>query len=188
VLWFHDVDLKTRKTYQYRVRMVLVNPLYGKQIASVVKSEQALRAKDIASPWSKWSSAQPVPHPTEFFLTGYDSTSGTVQVSVFTRTMGRFVSRTFSIRRGQSIGSRTEMRVPVPTPAGETTRELRTVDFRTAAVALEVDFNRQIPNLGAFTGTTVALVYLDENGQVRTRLRSQDQASERLKELEKLAP
>lgn len=188
VLWFHDVGLDLRKQYRYRLRVVFVNPLYGKQISSVVKNPEDIRTKEVASPWSQWSATQRVPHPTEFFLTGYDSTSGTVQVTVFTRHMGRFVRQQFNVRRGQSIGRSTQLRVPVPTLDGETAREIRTVDFSTAAVAIEVDFSRKVPSWGDITTTTVALVYLDENGKVRTRVRSRDEASQRYQHLDSLAP
>ncbi len=188
VLWFHDVGLDLRKQYRYRLRVVFVNPLYGKQISSVVKNPDDIRTKEVASPWSKWSATQRVPHPTEFFLTGYDSTSGTVQVTVFTRHMGRFIRQQFNVRKGQSIGRSTQLRVPVPTLDGQTSREIRTVDFSTAAVAMEVDFNREVPSWGNITTRTVALVYLDENGKVRTRVRSRDEASQRYQELDSLAP
>ncbi len=188
VLWFHDAGLELRKQYRYRLRMVFVNPLYGKQISSVVKSPDDIRTKEVASPWSQWSATRRVPHPTEFFLTGYDSTSGTVQVTVFTRHMGRFIRQRFNVRSGQSIGESTQLRVPVPTLDGQTSREIRTVDFSTAAVAMEVDFSREVPSWGNITTTTVALIYLDENGKVQTRVRSRDEASDRYQELDSLAP
>jgi hypothetical protein len=188
VWWFHDVGLALGGQYRYRLRAVFVNPLYGKQIASVVKSPDDLKQAELASPWSDWSQKRRVPHPTEFFLTGYDSTRGTVQVTVFTRHMGRFIRRQFDIQKGQSIGGKASVRVPVPTLDGDTTQELRTVDFRTGAVALEVDFSRVVPSWGTVTTTTVAMIYLDEKGQLQTRTRSRDEASERRKELESLTP
>ncbi|MFP4054376.1 MAG: hypothetical protein ACLFV7_11010, partial [Phycisphaerae bacterium] len=187
--WFHDVGLETRGTYRYRLRLVFVNPLYGKNAEGVVKDAADLKQVSLNSPWSEWSEPRRVPHPTEFFVTGHNPTAGTVQVTVFTRTMGRYIRQTFTVDEGQTIGEKARATVLVPSAEGnEVARERRMVDFSTAATALEFDFDRVVPSWGVTTTTTVAVIYLDENGKIRTRTREGDLASERLKEFKTLAP
>lgn len=66
-LWSHDVTVEQGKTYRYRVRIAVNNPLFGRTAS--LKPEQAKLATDAVSrgEWSEWSDPITV-DPSEFYF------------------------------------------------------------------------------------------------------------------------
>lgn len=190
LVWFHDVGIRPRTQYRYRLRVVYVNPLLANTEADrVLEDPNSAKVKTIASPWSKWSAPLAVENKTEFFVTGGNERFKQVTVTVFARTMGQLVSTTFYVVPGQPIGGTETVTVDVPQVEGNTVvPQKRNVDFSTGNLAVDFDFNRMSIGKGdILPRRTVGMVYLDAEGQLRTRVAREDQKSERLKELQKEA-
>lgn len=176
----HDQSLDSSKVYQYRVRLVLLNPLYAHDSKDVAEDNpDDVLVASIKTPFSDWSQRVAVPKATEFFITGSNPTNGAVRVTVFTRALGQRVLQGFTVKRGQEIGSEQKIQVVNP-DTGETER--RTVDFSTGVVITDLDFSRKVPR-GAIERSTVEMLFLDESGRLGSRIGLLDSESSRLKQL-----
>jgi len=178
-IWAHDTALDEAVEYSYRVRLVLLNPLFGK-LKGVEKPADANKLQ-LTTPWSEWSEPVLVKRAAQFFLTGTNPQQEMVAVRVYTQKWGQVVAENFNVRRGEPIGRKVTKRLE--TFGGEL-RETE-VNFETGAVAVDFDFARRVrvPNSSIVRSTT-EMVYLDAEGRLRSRTLFADQISERRKELE----
>jgi hypothetical protein len=177
LVWFHDAGLEPMKTYQYRLRLVMVNPLLAR--ARDAEEPQVARVPTITSDFSPWSEDVSVPQATEMFLTGGSPSVGQATVTVFTRSLGQWVSERFSVSEGEPIGGVVEVDVTNPA-TGEVTRQ--TVDFSTGAVAAKLDFDKRIPR-GGLTKRTNEMIFLDRQGKLGSRVQALDEESARYQQL-----
>ena len=175
LVWFHDVSSVSGKEYKYRVRLVLVSPLlsYDAELAKDLKADA--KVATVTTDWSPLSDPGSVRKETKFFLTGASDLTGKVRVSVYTQRLGQQANKAFQVTPGQSIGEKVD--VPLTHPATGKVEKV-TVDFSTGATAVDFDFNRQIP-ADRFLRKTAAMVYLDENGDLQTRILDDDKRKER---------
>jgi len=170
-------QIEPGKEYSIRLRLQYLNPVYGQEMA--VKDPADARKASVATPWSPWSESFRLPQTTRFFLTGASPQQGTVKVTVFSRSLGQRVQRSFNVRRGQPIGGKAALRVPDPI-TGEV-REVE-VDFSTGATAVDFDFEKRVLK-GTFSTSTVEMLILDETGELMTRVRAWDEDSKEYKNL-----
>lgn len=175
LVWFHDVSPISGKQYKYRVRLVLINPLlsYNAALAKEFKADGDVTT--ITTDWSPPSDPVSVRKETKFFLAGASDLTGSVRVSVYTQRLGQWANKAFPVTPGQSIGGK--VAIPLTHPATGKVEKV-TVDFSTGATAVDLDFTRQIPS-GRFPKKTTAMVYLDENGNLQTRILDDDKKKER---------
>jgi len=181
LVWFHDTGLESLKTYQYRVRLVFVNPLITRD--REVENPDEAKRPHVESPWSDWSHPVSVPQETEFFVTRHSAQLGVVYVEVFARALGQWVRQSFSVSEGESIGREKDVSVPDPTNGAIVKQK---VNFSTGAVVVRLDFTKTVRK-GTIDRPTVEMVYLNENGQLRTRIRAIDEQSKRYKWLKEEA-
>lgn len=75
-IWTHDMTAEPGATYRYRVRVVMNNPMYGRNL----QPDQAQLAANslIESPWSPWSEEVGVDRPDYFFITSAEEPMGAV--------------------------------------------------------------------------------------------------------------
>lgn len=179
LVWFHDTSLESAKVYQYRLRLVLVNPLVG--FTGEVKNPADARVATLATDFSEWSDRVSVPKATEFFLVGGASQMRQVKVEIFTRSHGQWVKHVTTVAEGEPIGSTAEVMVTNPADG----QRIRVpVDFSTGAVAAALDFERKVPK-GSFTKNTIEMLYVDDKGKASFRVQLFDEESERYKQLRK---
>jgi hypothetical protein len=99
VFWAHDETAEPKKTYRYRIRLGVFNPV-------AAADQFSSRAKD-AILWSEFSPpTEPVQVSGTLYLFAKDLQEAakivTVQVSKFR--LGRWYSQDFAVRQGESIG------------------------------------------------------------------------------------
>lgn len=164
--WFCAGGIETGKTYRYRVKLKLVNPLLS--YPEAVKDPADAKVQYVETPWSDWSNPVSVQRSSEFYLTG--NSINQVSVTIFTKVAGQLVKQTMSVAPGQAIGR--EGTVSIPNPAGGANQVVK-VDFATGAVVVDINFNRQFQR-GPITKTTVEMTYLDAQGKLHTRLMDLD--------------
>ena len=165
------------KVYRYRVQLVLLNPLYTYD-REVKDAQTDSREVSILTPFSEWSDMVFVPTTTEFLVVG--GGMNTVTIRVFAQRLGQRIGRSFTIWQGQEIGDRRDHKVINPSTGQQ---ERRQVPFNTGAVAVDFDFDKQIPVDGRNVTSTIELVYLDKDGQLKSSIQNLDHNSERRKEL-----
>ncbi|MCE5326496.1 MAG: hypothetical protein LLG01_08775 [Planctomycetaceae bacterium] len=170
--WAFRDNLLPNRFYRYRMRLHLLNPLYGhKEYLDVEKSKDMAYVManagvpSIATDWSAWSAPVSVPRTTQFFLTGSNPSRGWVRVTVITRHMGQLVMDSFNVAPGQLIGG--SMRITKG-------KQSSTVDFNTGAVVIAIDFSKTIYKRGVPT-RTVEMIYRSQDNKLKSRLLAVDE-------------
>jgi hypothetical protein len=109
-VWAHDDTVQPGKTYRYRMRVRLKNPLYGTW--NVAKDPALAKQFTIDSPWTDWKEVK-APRNTEYFSASTrsqikrDSSEDTIlsaTVDVFKRNKGEWSKETFTVAPGDGIG------------------------------------------------------------------------------------
>jgi hypothetical protein len=104
LFWAHDDTVEPGKTYQYRIRLGVLNPVAG---AGSQKSQAVL--------WSNFSEVtKPVPIPARlyFFANEIQVAAKTVTVKVAKYVLGYWHSQDFRVKPGEVIGKVVETEVP----------------------------------------------------------------------------
>ena len=177
-VWFHDTSVEQDMIYSYQLRLVVINPFVA-QRRLVVDQADAAPAK-LATQWSAWSESVKIDRPTKFFVTG-GGRGVPITVAVFTYKWGRVMKQSFSIQRGQAIGEALDVNAINPQGLVKNVK----VDFSTGVTAVDFNDRQRIADAARILGTTTELLYLDYDGQLRTRTRHEDRESPEFKELDK---
>jgi hypothetical protein len=157
--WGHDVNIVPGKTYQYKMRYRIKNPLYnvGGNVAKSTKDTQIFAC---ISEWSGWSKPVTVPEKTNFFVArGLVAGSSRVQFEVFKWEEGQQHSQIFDVQPGDALGA--------PMTVGNTE-----IDFSTGWYLVGVQ------------GTNVLLS--DKEGNVKIRNQKTDEGDVLYKQLREL--
>ena len=104
VCWVHDVDVTPGKTYKYKMRYRIRNPLFG--VINVAKDPKLANVFALISPDSDWSKPVYVPAKTNFFIArNVVGTVANVEFEVFKWEEGTQHSDFFKVAPGDEIGS-----------------------------------------------------------------------------------
>ncbi|MCD4831902.1 MAG: hypothetical protein K8R02_08900 [Anaerohalosphaeraceae bacterium] len=140
--WAHDDTAENGKSYQYRMRIGVLNPIAGKDWFS--QDQQGLKDKMVLwSNYSEPSEIASVPQSVYFFPTdvrqvrrGDSAFDKMVEIKAARYTLGNWVSQTFNVRCGEEIGkvvSATGSRL------AEAEIDVDTIDFSTGAVMTDTE-------------------------------------------------
>ncbi|HLP82741.1 MAG TPA: hypothetical protein VK157_00190 [Phycisphaerales bacterium] len=115
-IFAHDMSVEPGAEYQYRVRIVMNNPLFGRGLQ---ESQKALAEQSLmTSSWSDWSGMVPIDRNSEFFVVsaGNDPLSGrpTASAELFEFYYGYYRRATASVEPGD--GFRGTARLPENLP------------------------------------------------------------------------
>ena len=101
--WCHDANVEPGKTYRYRVRYKVKNPIFA---APNFAADPALAEEfAIVSPYSEWTSPTKIPELVNFFVaTSKSPNANTVRFDVFTWDQGQTKQSTFTVGPGDLIG------------------------------------------------------------------------------------
>lgn len=178
-VWLHDDSLESLKLYRYRLRLVMLSPLFT-QSAAVDPAEDAKRML-IETPWSDWSDPVAAPRETSMFVTGSSEQQKMVGITVFARCQGQRVKHSFNVRVGEKIGQEADVEVAdLNQPANKVRMK---VNFATGATLIAVEWNRSIVR-NTIKMQTAEIIYLDEQGKLQSRLMEIDRDSKEFKDLE----
>lgn len=115
MFWAHDDTLEPKKTYRYRIRLGVFNPVAGTNKLS----EQDISQKDKVILWSDFSD---VTKPVEisgrsyFFARDIQEAAKTITVTVSQYVLGHWYSEDFKISKGEAIGDVIETEIEKPKP------------------------------------------------------------------------
>ncbi len=179
LLWIHDNSLEPMKAYRYRIQLSLVNPLFTYD--REVKNKEDATIPTIESPWSEWSDTVFIPNTNEFHLIGQNPDAGEVRIQVYGQALGQRLRKNFPVALGEKIGKRKPAKV-VDLITGQ--RVSREVNFDTGSYAVHIDFDKEVyVNNLPRPQKTAEVIFLDANGQLRSKLLALDDDSDRQKQL-----
>lgn len=121
VFWAHDDSVEAGKTYRYRVRLGVFNPVAGQNRLS--KGDAAL--KDSVILWSNFSEvteAVEIPQSLYFFAKSIQEAAKTVTVQVSKLVLGYWYSEDFAVKSGEVIGGVVELERESPRTSLSTSR------------------------------------------------------------------
>jgi len=170
VIWAHDENVSGGQAYAYRYRLQLVNPLLASPLDVAKESVTEATIPLLVSPWSPWSEPVAVPTATEFYVASVSGRRG-VRVLIYTEAMGEQVESGFLVRNGEPIGDVRELNLANPISGQQ---EMIDVDFNTGAVAVAQGSQKGLLIRGAFVKRAEQVIYLDAQGELRSRLDSVD--------------
>jgi hypothetical protein len=108
LFWAHDDTIEPKKTYKYRIRLGVFNPVAGTNQLS----EQSISQKNKVILWSDFSDVtEPVeiPGKSYFFARDIQEAAKTITVTVCQYVLGHWYSEDFKVRRGEVIGDVVEI-------------------------------------------------------------------------------
>ena len=115
LFWHHDDTVEPKKTYRYRIRLGVFNPLAGTNKLS----EQDISKKDKVILWSDFSSVtEPVEIPgrSYFFARDIQEAAKTITVTVCQYVLGHWYSEDFKVNQGETIGNVVETEIEEEKP------------------------------------------------------------------------
>jgi len=152
VFWAHDDTVEPGNTYQYRVRLGVLNPLaVTDQVGSAGQDR-----KHQAILWSRFSEVTApleIPARQYFFAKDFQENSGVVSIEVCKFFLGYWRSQDFTVRPGEVIGRQIESKPkdsrnaqlldPMmaqygPAPSAEQIFEPAEIDYGTGAILVAV--------------------------------------------------
>jgi hypothetical protein len=133
LMWAHDDTAQAGKTYRYRMRVKMKNPLYHTFGLAANEADTAKFA--LESPWSDWKEVT-APRTTEFFFAQTHQsliakTVTSVTVEVFRHEKGQWMKETFTVSPGDGIGG-------VKTTVDNTTGLKTNIDFSTGMTLVDL--------------------------------------------------
>ena len=104
VFWAHDDTTKPGEKYQYRIRIGVFNPIAGTNWFS--QEQKDLQNQTVLfSNFSEPTDTIEIPERLHFFATDIREADKTVEVKIARYTFGNWVSKTFSVKSGEQIGT-----------------------------------------------------------------------------------
>ncbi len=141
VFWAYDDTVEPLKTYQYRIRLGLLNQIAGK------KANDLILWSDFSDP----TETVDIKGRTYFFAKSIKEAAKTINVTVCKYILGYWYSEDFSVAQGEAIGNvvetetdeetRTRSRITDETTTGTTDDEFvepETIDYNTGAFMVDV--------------------------------------------------
>jgi len=138
---FFDLTVQPGRTYQYRVRLVLTNPNFGKTLADVMEPYM-LEGETRETPWSKPSEAVEIPSDYDIFLSmirGGQSVNPSDASAIFhvyewEQSIGTFILGTGRVNYGDMITFTSPTRV---LRLHKKTADKENIEFNTSDVLLD---------------------------------------------------
>ncbi|MGB2796360.1 MAG: hypothetical protein WBD75_04745 [Phycisphaerae bacterium] len=182
-VWAHDLSVRPGRTYQYRMRVAVFNPVYGHPDCG---DEQAKWTLERVGEWSEPSVAVTIPRLVHFYFVGVFGDRANLELHRWIH--GQWVIvRSVPCRVGTPILYSKLVPIKVPGAGKEATE---TVDLSPGV--LLVDMIRGFPYTpaGMRTVTANVLIFSDTQGNLGQRIDWEDQikANERRQERESVVP
>ena len=130
LFWHHDDTVEPTKTYRYRIRLGVFNPVAGTN----KMSEEDKSQKNKVILWSDFSSVtEPVKIPGRSYLFARDiqEAAKSVTITVCRYVLGHWYSKDFDVNQGESIGDVVENEIEKPKPPRQRGRgpDIRGADY-----------------------------------------------------------
>ena len=156
-VWAYDDTVEAGKSYRYRFRVVMKNPVF--KITAAVADAKLAQVMDIPSPWTEWSKPIVVDRGVDMFLAGAGRNNESVRFDIYRWQDGRVNKQAFTATPGDVVGS-VDSKSKVDFNTGYAVVDIRAIANRDFRVTL-ID-----PN-----GTQIVRTYQEDQGNPkRTQL------------------
>ena len=171
-VWANDATVQPGKTYQYQMRLAVLNPVWSLQ---EVKDEEARWALEFAGPWSEAGNEVTIPDIVQFYFVG--TYGQRVNLALHRWIHGQWVIvPSAPTLLGAPVVFTKRLAIPVPGGKEQVTKE---VDL--SPQTLVVDVVKGFPYKPAGGNQSIptnVLVYADARGAVRERIEWEDRVQE----------
>ena len=136
VFWAHDDTVEPEKSYRYRIRLGVFNPIAGTDQFG----EECKSLKNNAILWSEFSDVTEtveIPERLYFFCRDKHEAGKTVTVTVCRYVLGYWYSKDFTVKQGEVIGKVVKPEVARDEKEKDVTVP-KTIDYATGAVLVDV--------------------------------------------------
>jgi hypothetical protein len=103
LLYTHDLTTAPDRVYQYRMRLAVMNPLYGR--TDLNDNQEAADQALLYSPWSQWTEQVQTRGMRYLFVTGGSKSTRTATVQVWKFHNGQWINGTFRVNAGDPVGT-----------------------------------------------------------------------------------
>ena len=152
-VWAHDVTVRPGQTYQYRLKVRLLNPLFQRNRLAPEQREAEFHRLDIVSLPSPWSDRVTIDRQLYFYVVGAQPALEQATVEVYRIFNGQWRRREFSVQPGDAIGDFVSM------AAGE--GDPLAVDMRVGSILVDLDFG--VPSRDGPGATTTRMIFLNSS-------------------------
>jgi len=172
-LWASDLTVRPGKTYRYRMRLFVNNPLFRKpELPQGPPSQQAKKFGKlflIASDWSGWGKPVKIKPLIDFNVIAAAQTPKPGQASTVVKRFyyGQWREEKFRPRPGEPIGGPKEILI-------DALGQKRVVDFSTGAYLVHIDFAHLVADNFGTPRREIQVLYFNGGGQADTRRIDQD--------------
>jgi hypothetical protein len=101
--WAHDATAEPGKTYRYKIRYKMKNPIFGTQ--NVAKPPQLAADLALVSPDSQWTPEIHIPALTSFFVATVNPGGDSARIEVYRWQAGETHSSPFTVKPGDIVGT-----------------------------------------------------------------------------------
>jgi hypothetical protein len=158
-VWANDFTAKPGKTYKYRMRVIMYNPLAGYKPYLMNPDNNLLAG--LASEWVEAAGSVSISKPIYYFVEGQSSDKNAARFSVYKWYMGKWYKADFNVKIGETIGAKRKVVLLTSsmsdTNRSTTERERGEVDFSTDATLEKIDPNAD--------GTSIKVTITTAEGQ-----------------------
>ncbi len=129
VFWAHDDTIEPEKSYRYRIRLGVFNPIAGTE---QFDSQYVSRKNDVIL-WSEFSNVTElvsIPGRMYFFAKGIQEAAKTVTIQVSKLVLGSWYSKDFPVKQGEVIGGLVESETKRVSSAGIGSPRLSYTSYR----------------------------------------------------------
>ncbi len=140
-IWAHDLTPKPGKTYVYRIRVVMYNPLAGYK--PYLKDPSKNLVVGLVSDWSSPTKPITIEKDVYFFVTGLSDDKKGARVVIFKWHKGILCKETFTVYPGERVGWEKSTRIYLKTEEGYERQKI-SIDFSTGAILAEVKPDQKV--------------------------------------------
>ncbi len=165
-IWAHDLTVQPGRTYRYRLRALVYNPLFQKRRLMDDQRETYFHKLSLESQPSDWTDPIDVDPEHWFFAVKGSERSSTATIEVWRVFDGRPRVQEFEVTPGDTIGGQ----IPIDTAEPSANLDLR-------VESMVVDIVRSVAGAG-FDSDSLGVLYIDlATNELHTRNIAADQAS-----------
>ena len=170
-IWGHDVTVEPGKTYRYRLRVSLVNPLFQRQMSDGPLRQQFFDSLSVDSHPSAWSAPITVEPNFRFFVVGGSGIEREATIEVWRVVHGRQHVREFRVRPGDSLGGVVSVDVHGQAIPVDMSIEALVVDLVDTQLGTDIDSRSTLLFVDMKTDTLqIRTIEIDRNSPNRARL------------------
>jgi len=172
LIWVHDAGVTPGHTYQYKVRLKVLNPLalWPQVVEEETLAEQVVFT--VTSP--EWSDEKTVAPTTRFFVSGGSAQKQQVRFEIFRLAKGQVLRQDQTVTVGDPIGEETVRKYVLPSNLHLRAPGLKEepIDFGTGHMLVDIGDDR--PGGGSRQSRTLGVLLLTPEGKLIARSRDAD--------------